>query len=264
MVGRVLADDAELSARDRRVLAETARVRLLTARQIEQLCFSNGTALSRARRCRRCLERLTRLGYLTRLDRRIGGSRAGSAGYVYGLSGHGQRVVGTHGPAGGVRRRRQWEPRALFLNHLLAVSSLYVELRTLAAQASIDVTEFEAEPGCWRTFTSLMGQDIILKPDAFTVLLTADEELHWFVEVDNGTESLPTVRRKLDLYWDYYSSGNEQRLSGIFPRVLYVASTPHRAAALLGLLRQLPAERWTLFQVVEAQHRLAALTGSSP
>ncbi len=50
-------------------------------------------AVSAARIARRVLARLTELGVLARLERRIGGLRAGSSGYVYYLGPAGQRLV---------------------------------------------------------------------------------------------------------------------------------------------------------------------------
>ena len=78
--------DEQLSPRDLAVIAGVASLRYLTARQLERWHYRGPTPLARARAARRGLERLTELRYLARLERRIGGVRAGSAGSVYTLA----------------------------------------------------------------------------------------------------------------------------------------------------------------------------------
>jgi hypothetical protein len=41
----------------------------------------------------------------------------------------------------------------------------------------------------------------------------------WFAEIDRSSESLPVIKEKCRLYVEYYNSGVEQRLRGVFPRV---------------------------------------------
>src|SRR5262249_1881414 len=146
-------------------------------------------------------------GVLHRLDRRIGGVYAGSAGYVYGLSAAGQRLTTHTGPAGGKRLRRPWEPAAGFVDHVLAVSERYGGLRTLEREGRIEVIRFDAEPACWRRWTTVNGEHATLKPDAFAVLGVADYELHRFVEVDRSTESTTVLARKAMAYVDYWKTG---------------------------------------------------------
>src|SRR5688500_6435940 len=100
----------ELSERDIAVIRAVLDHRFLTARQIEQLHFSDhATAEAAARICRRVLARLTRDRFLARLERRVGGVRAGSASYVYALGSSGGTLLdGT--------RNRVTEPSSLFLD----------------------------------------------------------------------------------------------------------------------------------------------------
>ena len=98
----------------------------MSAQQIQALHFpdaehDNEQAATRARQ--RVLERLTRERLLIRLDRRIGGVRAGSAGFVLALGPVGQRVLATSGP-----RRRSYEPTLRFVDHTLAMTQLVVDL----------------------------------------------------------------------------------------------------------------------------------------
>jgi hypothetical protein len=64
------------------------------------------------------------------------------------------------------------------------------------------------------------------------VLLVGAYELRWFVEVDRGTEHIPTLLRKCRLYHTYYKNGVEQRQHSVFPRVLWIALDQRRAERL--------------------------------
>ena len=90
-----------LSGRDLAIVGQVADVRLMTARQIEVIHFAptdHENAAAAARACRRTLERLNRERLLIRLERRIGGARAGSASFIYALGplGHPVLALSTH------------------------------------------------------------------------------------------------------------------------------------------------------------------------
>ena len=71
-----------LSDRELAVIESVERFRYLSARQIEELLFhDHATPLTGARTCRKVLGRLTEASILWRLERRIGGVRAGSSSY---------------------------------------------------------------------------------------------------------------------------------------------------------------------------------------
>ena len=103
---RGLADlSASLSDRDRQIVRAVDRFRFLTTPQIEQLFFTgHGSAVASTRAARRTLERLTEERVLHRLDRRIGGLRAGSASFVYGLNPPMQSISSVHSSFGVVWR----------------------------------------------------------------------------------------------------------------------------------------------------------------
>src|SRR5438105_6223535 len=113
----VYADDVlnQLTERDFEIVVTVERLRLVTAKQIERIHFRSGTTLSDARICRRRLERLVSLSVLARLDRRVGGVRAGSSGYIYTLAQVGQRLANGSG-----RIRRPWTPGAMYTAHSVA------------------------------------------------------------------------------------------------------------------------------------------------
>ncbi|MCA1701744.1 MAG: replication-relaxation family protein [Actinobacteria bacterium] len=230
---------AELSERDWAILQSLGRVRLLTARQLERLHFREGSPLTQARRARRTLARLTNLQLLHRLDRRIGGLQAGSSGFIYGLSGWGQRLLSAPGPAGGSRRRREWEPSAAFQDHVLAVSELYVQLVEAATAGTIELLGFDAEPACWRSFQGLGGEALVLKPDAFVITAKGPYEYVSFVEVDRSTEGPAVLKRKAALYRTYWQAGGSPELD-VFPQVVYLVPDARRLRAVAAVLGAVP------------------------
>jgi hypothetical protein len=257
--GRGLQQTRErLSARDLAIIRQVAELRLMSARQIQAVHFpdaehDNEQAATRARQ--RVLERLTRERLLIRLDRRVGGIRAGSAGLVLALGPIGQRVLAVDGP-----RRRSYEPSYRFVDHTLALSQLVVDLTVAARRGVVDLLLCEAEPRSWREFSSLGGRRL-LRPDAFVSMGVGEYVLDWFIEVDRASESLPVIVRKCRLYADYYQSGKEQASrGGVFPRVCWIVPDKQRAERLRRAIardRQLP-ER--LFVVTTNEDALIRLT----
>jgi protein involved in plasmid replication-relaxation len=217
---------AELSDRDFAILHQVADLRLMGARQIEAVHFGSerhASSLTAARTCRRVLERLVEHRLLLRLDRRVGGMRAGSASYLYSLGPVGQRLLELEGP-----RRRFHEPSAAFVDHTLMIGQLVVSLTVAAQQEVCDLLAVETEPSCWRPFSGLGGRRV-LRPDLFVTLGVGEYEHRWFVEVDTGSESLPVVVRKCRVYDSYYRSGSEQAKHGVFPRTCWVVPDQRRA-----------------------------------
>ena len=247
-----------LSTRDLGIIKQVAKLRLMSARQIQALHFpdaehDNEQAATRARQ--RVLERLTRERLLIRLDRRIGGVRAGSAGFVLALGPVGQRVLAAGGP-----RRRSYEPTLRFVDHTLAIAQLIVDVTVASRCGLLDLLDVQPEPRCWREFSDMGGRRL-LRPDTFLALGSGEYELRWFIEVDRASESLPVVVRKCRLYADYYQSGKEQAAQGgVFPRVSWIAPDELRAERLRQAIardRQLP-ER--LFVVTTSEQAVAVLS----
>ncbi len=98
-----------LDERDRAILANLDKFRLLSTRHVQQLHFADRSSeLAAARAATRTMQRLNDLGVVTALARRIGGARKGSAGYVWQLASSGERFV--RSVRGHARRRRYVEP----------------------------------------------------------------------------------------------------------------------------------------------------------
>jgi hypothetical protein len=251
----------ELGERDQALLESLCRVRLLTTEQIARLHCADLSVNTRGRRSRELMRRLHEQRLVSRLPRAIGGIRAGSRGHVYGLSGLGQAVLNC--PGIGKRRRAVWQAKPYFQDHMLAVSELYVRLIEICRDSDAELLAFTAEPACWRRFPGAGGQPIILKPDAYVRVGLGEFELASFVEVDLGTESLPTIQRKAQTYVDYWRSGLEQQARGVFPQVLWLAPNVYRSQAMASALqRAAPGQASALFMVTtdsDGPRRLTSL-----
>ena len=251
-----------LSERELAVVTSVDRYKYLSAKQLEELhFFAHATPLTGARTCRRGLAHLTRAGILWRLERRIGGIRAGSVSYVYALTPLGCRVL--HEGGGGLIRRR--EPSEEFLDHTLAIAQLAVDLHCLARpdKSSVVLLEIEPEPHCWRPFTAGLEGAQVLKPDLSVALQAGEYEYHWFVEIDLATHSAAAVVRKCRLYHRYWSTGIEQDHSGLFPRVLFVAPILRRAGLLERSIAAAGRLNRDLFAVTTTADALDCLTGAA-
>lgn len=254
----------ELSPRELALVQDLDRLRLASVKQLERLHFTGGRARANARQAQRTLARLIELRVFVRLERRIGGVRAGSRGSVYGLDVAGQRLASACGPAGGVRIRRPWTPGRAFIAHQLAVTELYVRLIEAAGEGQPDVLDFDAEPACWRTFTGLGGGRTVLKPDAFVRVGLAEFEDAYFIEVDRTTHSGPSVARKLTLYRRYWQTGREQnRWGGVFPKVLVLVPSEARKTGLVEVASGQPTDSWPLFQIARYDDALGIFTGGT-
>lgn len=238
------------------VLATLANLRLATGGQLTRLHFA--TRPSAADQARRLLRRMVELRLLTRLDRTIGGIRAGSQAYVYALDVVGQRLTSPKRP------RRPSTPGRTFLAHSLAVSEWYVRLSEAARSGRLDLLEFTGEPGCWRSFNGPGGGRLTLKPDAFVRLGLGPFEDRWFLEVDRATEGSRALSAKATLYRRYWQSGLELALGPVFPRTLWIVPSEARKAVLVDVLAAQPSEAWPLFQIATEANALAVLTGGQP
>ncbi|WP_370943302.1 replication-relaxation family protein [Amycolatopsis sp. cg5] len=254
---RRLAD--RLTSRDRAILESLQLVRLATGQQLGRLHVAAGLPATQARKTRAALQRLTTLGLVVRLRRRIGGVRAGSNGFIYGLSGLGQAVLDLgYEPAR--RHRRVSETKPAFQDHTLAVTEAYVQLVERDRAGRAELLEFASEPACWRQFSGVAGELVTLKPDAFARLAADGYELSVFLELDLDTESLPTISRKLEVYRAYWHTGIEQARFGIFPKTWWLVPNTRRLDAVARTIQRLPDEQQALFTVCLTREAADLLT----
>jgi hypothetical protein len=248
-----------IDARDLAILRSLYQLRLATSGQLQRLHVPDGTPATRARRTRAILQRLTRWELVVRLARTIGG-RPGSTAHIYGLSGLGLAILEAPGPYGR-RRRTIWETKPYFTRHVLAVAELCVGLTEVArSKPTVDLLAFDGEPAAWRKFIGPDGAPLTLRPDALVRVGVGDYEVSTFIELDMGSESLPTLQRKCLVYIAYWRSGNEQRDHGVFPRVLWLVRDDTRCANVQAMVERLDSTARHLFAVALQTDGPALLT----
>lgn len=189
--------------------------------------------------------------------RRIGGLSAGSAASVWMLTSAGLRLLNLSAGRGAVGRIR--EPGHGFVRHYLAIADARVAITEASRARTFDLLELQCEPTCWRAFTGLGGEKRTLKPDLYVVTAATAYEDHWFVEIDRGTESLPTLLTQCQQYQRYHHSGQEQADGGVFPRVLWVVPDARRAAGLSQSIGSARDIRTELFRVTTPDKLIPAL-----
>ena len=264
-----------LSERDLSILESLRIHRVLTTALIRRLHFpitgeprepghskGHATEMAAAVATIRVLARLESRHLIARLQRRIGGVRAGSSGITWQLGASGERLLRVqHGdPA----RRRYSEPSPAFVAHTLAAADLAIQLHELARRGVIELLRVEAEPDCWRTFLSAHGTRQWLKPDLFAITAGGDYEHHWFIEADNATEHGPVIVRKALIYQQYAATGIHQQEHGIFPVVVWVVPDAKRKKIITTALSDEPRLRELrdagLFHVVTTEEFPAFVT----
>ncbi|MEQ3551776.1 replication-relaxation family protein [Pseudonocardia nematodicida] len=250
-----------LTDRDRQILRSLADFRLMTGQQLGQLHVDGQTPATAARRRRSVLQRLADCGAIQRLERRIGGIRAGSDGQLFALTPLGLTALRLHDPEVPNHRVRLIGDTAPgFQDHLLAITELYVQLREADDGHHIELLDFQTEPAAWRRFTGPAGETIPLKPDAYLSLGLGELEQRSFVEVDLATESLNVVARKCRRYLEYWQTGTEQAAHGVFPRVWWLVPHTRRELRLRELVAGFAPIEQALFAVGQLDDAAALLT----
>ena len=253
-----------LSERDVAILESLRTYRLLSTVLIRRLHFGRGhaTIAAAAGATMRVLTRLEALHLVARLERRIGGVRAGSSGIVWQLGATGETLLRTM--RGEKQRRRYQPPSSAFTAHTLAVAALAVQLHELDHNGTVELVSLDTEPSCWRSFVGPHGTADWLKPDLSFVTASGDYEDHWFIEADLATEHPPVVARKAKVYQRYAATGAYQARHGLFPAVVWVVPDTARQGAIQAALcadRALQAE---LFRVVTTDQFADLITSDPP
>ncbi len=252
-----------LPVRERRVLELLSALSVMSGHQLRRACFAGERAGRRdGQVARRVLLRLARRGLVLRLERRIGGVKAGSDGFAYRLGPGGQRLVDLWAGRDESRRRRVHEPGERFLRHRLAVSDVYVRLHEANVAGQLVVNRFEGEPACWRRFSAPLRGLMTLKPDALVCVGVGEWELWWFVEIDLGTVSQATRAGQAAAYRDFWRS----RAPGeLMPRVLWLTTDTAGAERAEAAIRP-STEPMGLFVVAPSAQLLDAVVdrGAKP
>ena len=242
----------ELTQRDREILASLKKCKFLLTGQIQRLHITNASTQKAARRAAaRELRKLKDYGLVNTLERRIGGTRAGSGSLIWHLTEAGGRFLAMESPDE-YMRRRYLEPSRMFLRHSLAVSECYVQLVEICRRTpGLTLLTADWEPDCWRPYTQ-HGKIVSLKPDLFVATKSDGYEDRWFIEIDLSTESPSTIIGKCDRYRDYYRSGLEQKQFGIFPVVVWLVLDSGRRERLRSAIQEAYPKGGKLFIVITA------------
>lgn len=220
---------ARLTDRDRAILASVHQHRFLTVQQIRSLHFADLAPTSARRTTKRTLARLRGLRVLGALTQRVGGAHGGSEGLIHYVDATGDRILRNRSGRGA---RRTYEPSARFVNHWLAIADLHIALIAANRAAELGLVDSAVEPATWRIFVSIGAARRTLKPDLYAETATRDALVHaWFVEVDLGTEHIPTLLAKCREYETYRQTGIEQDHHGAFPIVIWSITHPDPAKA---------------------------------
>jgi hypothetical protein len=251
-----------LSERDLAVLHAVGEHQFMTTRQITRLYFhAHQSEASGVRAAIRVVSRLLDLRVLTRLERAVGGVRAGSSAYVWCLDSLGDRLIRE---SSGRSRRRFFQPSLTFLGHKLAVAETRVVIEETARRDRLEVIALDIEMRTWRPYLGRGGETIHLKPDIGLITATSEHEDHWFIEVDRGSESFRTLLDKCAIYETYRRTGREQATRGIFPRVLWIMPTKLRAELLRDHIASTKSLETRLFIVIEPDQLAATITELGP
>jgi hypothetical protein len=265
-VGRqqLQAIQRSLSDRDRRILHSLTMHPFLTTLHIQRFHFADHASTATGRRvCRRVLSRLAAVRAIEHLERRIGGVRAGSASFVWRLGPIGERLLRDGLARDDEPRLRRKEPSLRHLDHCLAVTEVHIRLLEARRDHARELLHLQTEPTCWRPYTTLGGGRLMLKPDLYAVTATEDFEDSWFIEVDRGTESVPTLLRKCTQYEEYRRSGVEQRDRGVFPLVLWLLPDDKRQATFAAALAKAASLDRSLFRLAIIDDLISAVTGGT-
>lgn len=247
---------ARLSDRDWGILRLLDQHRFATTSQLRRMFFRDHASQSATTRaCVRVLDRLLTQRLVTRLERRIGGVRHGSAAFVWCLDVVGDRLTRAKDGA----RRRVREPSFPFLLHTLAVTEVHVQLYEAASSGAFRLTAVQVETEAWRSYVTPQGAPSVLKPDLMVTVSGDDYDDHWYVEVDLGSESLPVLLRKCAAYAEYRRTGRAQAEHGVFPRVLWLLPTPARVARLRAAIAADVGLPDRLFTCITAEDVIATL-----
>lgn len=241
----------KLSDRDWQVLSTLRGFKYLTTRQIARQHFGLvGPEGVIPRNANHGLVRLRGLGLVVHLERRIGGARAGSGGYVWQITDLASRLLALHYGEQPGARVRIFEPGTSFLDHTLAIAEVVISLQEATKSKKVVLAKIQLEPDAWRSYLGSSGETKWLKPDVAAVTATSGFEDHWFIEVDRATEPPNRVVKKCLQYQEYQRTDEEQRRLGLFPGVVWVVPTPKRRDQLRERLASESAVDGRLFAVV--------------
>lgn len=234
------------------ILYFLSQARYATTNQLARLFFADSARFETAiRRANFTAQSLKKAGLVSHLKRRVGGTRRGSASYVWQITFKGLKLLKNQDDSITLRYKNKYEPTQHHVEHTLAITEVFVEtLEAVRDSEKLSLETFSFEPNSWRSYQKLSGIGMTLKPDAYLELVSQEYEDHYFLEIDRSTESLVRILNTCKKYIEYYRSGIEQRQKEVFPYVLWVVPDDKRKLAISKVIQKELYNFWELFTVI--------------
>ena len=254
---QLLALRDRLSNKHLSILTAIRKFRFMTTDQVKRLYFLTGTTdNANLRAASRTLKKLREAGLISPLDRRIGGTHAGSSALIWHLTEPGERLLNLDHPA--KHRKRFEELLWTTVLHTLAVTDLAINILLFTQEDELLAVErLEVQPESHRPYTRDYKRKT-LKPDLYVVLKNDNKTIRQYIEVDSGTRYIPQMEQKCLSYIEYYHSF-EGDLHDLDPAVTFVMSDYQR---LVSLEETLDRHHWSreenrLFRFLVNEERIA-------
>jgi hypothetical protein len=217
-----------LSPRETEVFRRLAEYRYLSRPQIQQFLVGGTTMTPAAQMVAtwRVLRRLKKRGLVTTNALLAGEPDAAPTHIAYFLTSVGRRRFADEEPDFPVRRLVQ---RGTFLiAHALMVADIALAFRRSAqTQTDHQLVLWECD---WRTAALLRPAAVL--PDARLVYRIAVRRTHAFIEADRGSEGSRFFEGKVARYLELYRSNTWRQHLPVWPLVLTVTPSEHRATEL--------------------------------
>lgn len=244
------------------LLDALATVRVATVAQLARIAAGEYHASdpdTATRTVRKNLARLMTFGLVRRFINTARDRKIGPSGYIFVLTNIGARLAGRP-EALELRQRKIWHPSHAFLDHWLAITDLYADLRTEAAHGDVTIREFHTEGDAKRIYRDSYGSQHMLRPDALVRLTSGDTRVSWFVELDRATESPRRIADKCRRYRAYELTDLEYRQHGVSPGVAFIVPDGHRFEVIQQVIAFQPPEARGLFWVTTKADAIKTLT----
>ena len=233
------------------ILQFLADARLATSSQLARLFFAESpTHRSQIRRSNLATKQLKEAGFIYHQPRKIGGWTKGSSSYIWSLTYKGWKKLKEVNSSISLRFRNRVDFSQNHVEHTLAITEIFVELKELERLGKIKLEEFHYEPKSWRYYSDIGGSSLVLKPDAFAKIIVGEYEDFYFFELDRSSESLTRIANTCKKYIQYYNTGIEQRVNDIFPFVLWIVPDERRKENISNAIHLKLNNFWQMFQVV--------------
>ena len=233
------------------ILQFLADASLATSSQLARLFFAESpTHRSQIRRSNLATKQLKEAGLIYHQPRKIGGWTRGSSSYIWSLTYKGWKKLKEINSSISLRFRNRVDFSQNHVEHTLAITEIFVELKELERLGKIKLEEFHYEPKSWRYYSDIGDSSLVLKPDAFAKITVGEYEDFYFFELDRSSESLTRIVNTCKKYIHYYNTGIEQRVNDIFPFVLWIVPDERRKENISNAIHLRLNNFWQIFQVV--------------